>query len=157
MVESVTDNRLRTAQEVRSAFDRSGGTLGGPGSVTHLFKQIGQITVEFSDEISQDDILLVSADSGADDVDIFEKEALVYCGPNDLEKVKEGLSQKGLKIVEAKLSRKPISSVKIDDEKTADQVLSLVNKLEDLQDVQTVYANFDISEEILERNADIMT
>ena len=157
LVESVTDNRLRTAQEVRSAFDRSGGTLGGPGSVTHLFKQIGQITVEFSDEISQDDILLVSADSGADDVDIFEKEALVYCGPNDLEKVKEGLSQKGLKIVEAKLSRKPISSVKIDDEKTADQVLSLVNKLEDLQDVQTVYANFDISEEILERNADIMT
>ena len=87
---------------------------------------------------------------------ILEKEAVVYCSSNDLEKVKEGLSKKGLKIVEVKLSRKPISSVKIDDEKTADQVLSLVNKLEDLQDIQTVYSNFDISEEILERNANIM-
>lgn len=151
LIEAVTDNRSRTAQEIRSTFDRSGGTLGGPGSVSHLFRQAGEIVIHFEEKPDQDEFLTVAAEVGAQDVDIFDKEAVIYCDPTDIEKVKDGLVKRGLKIVESKLSRIPISVVKIADEKMADRILSLMNKLEDLRDVQKVYSNFDIPDEILQK------
>lgn len=152
VVEAVTDNRQRTVQEVRSTFDRNGGNLGGPGSVAHLFKPIGEIIVTFNKDLDPDDLFLKAADAGADDVETGTNEATIYCDINNLESVKNNLSGQGLEIEQARVSRKPATVVKITDEKKAEAVLNLVNKLDDLEDVQKVYSNFDIAEDILERN-----
>lgn len=154
LVEVVTDNRQRTAQEVRSAFERNGGTLAGPGSVAHLFSPTGEIAIQLKEGVDSDQVLSAAADVGAEDVDSDKNEAIVYCRPSDLEKVKENLTSKGLEIIEARISRKPGSLIKITDEKGASSVLSLVNKLDDLADVQKVYANFDIPDEILQGESD---
>ncbi|OGY27061.1 MAG: hypothetical protein A2Z11_00940 [Candidatus Woykebacteria bacterium RBG_16_43_9] len=151
LVEAVTENRQRTAQEVRSTFERNGGQLSGPGSVTHFFSPIGEIVIHFADNLDADHLLLVAADSGADDVETDKNEAIVYCDIQTLEKVKEDLIKNGLEVTETRISRRPNSVVKITNEKDALKVLSLVNKLDDLQDVQRVYANFDIPEEILQK------
>jgi YebC/PmpR family DNA-binding regulatory protein len=151
LVESVTDNKSRTAQEVRSVFERNGGRLGGSGAVSHLFKSVGEIVVKIDGTTDPDQILLVAAEADADDVEVSENEAQIFCEPSVLEKVKTGVANGGLDVVESKLSRKPASSIEIRDEKKAEQILLLVNKLEDLQDVQTVYANFDIPDDILQK------
>lgn len=154
LVEAVTDNRQRTAQEVRSAFERSGGRLSGLGSVAHLFSPTGEIAIQLKEGVDSDQVLSAAADAGAEDVDTDKNEAIVYCRPSDLEKVKENLTSKGLEIIETRISRKPGSLIKITDEKGASSVLSLVNKLDDLADVQKVYANFDIPDEILQGESD---
>jgi len=155
LVEAVTDNRLRTAQEVRSVFERTGGRLSGAGSVDHLFKPIGEIVVRSQGELDSDQLLLLAAEAGAEDIESDENEAIVYCQIADLEKVKEALAASGLEIIEARISRGPASLVRISDEKDAAAILSLVNKLDDLPDVQKVYANFDIPEELLLRSTEI--
>jgi YebC/PmpR family DNA-binding regulatory protein len=155
MIEAVTDNKQRTAQEVRSCFERGGGTLSGPSSVSHLFTPIGELVVKIKEGIDPDQLLLLAADAGADDVETDQNEAIVYCQAGDLDKVKNELASKGLEPIESRLSRKPTSLVRIEDSAKAAAVLSLINKLDDLPDVQKVYANFDISEEVLERQAEI--
>jgi len=155
VVEAVTDNRLRTAQEVRSVFERGGGTLAGPGSVAHIFLPVGEITVHHPENLDADQILLIAAEAGAEDIETNVDEAVVYCQPADLEKVRQRLATAGLEVVEAHLSRKPTSVIKIGEETKAAAILSLTNKLEELPDVQKVYANFDIPEGVLERQAEI--
>jgi YebC/PmpR family DNA-binding regulatory protein len=151
IVEVVTENRQRTAQELRSIFERSSGRLAGPGSVAHLFTPVGEVVVRFAKDLSPDDVILLAADAGADDVETDKNEAIVYCPVADLEKVKNNLNKHSLEIVETRISRKPNSTVKISDEKQAAGVLSLANKLDDLQEVQKVDANFDIPDEILQK------
>ena len=101
-------------------------------------------------------MVLTAADAGADDVETEKNEAIVYCKIANLREVKSNLEKSGLEVVETKLSRKPSSVIEINDEQQASSILSLVNKLDDLQDVQRVHANFDIPEEIIERNASIV-
>jgi len=151
LVESVTDNRLRTAQEVRSVFERNGGRLSGTGSVAHLFLPIGEITIRSKDNLDLDQLLAAAAEADADDFESDDGEATIYCQPGNLERVKEALTAKGLEIVDTKISRRPVSTIKIDDEQKVTAVLSLVNKLDDLSDVQRVYANFDVPDEILQK------
>jgi len=151
LVETVTDNRQRTAQDVRGAFERLGGNISGPSSVTHLFAPIGEITVKIKAGSNPDDLLLLAADAGASDVETDSNEAIIYCAASELDKVKNYLAAKDLEVVEAKLSRKSVTNVKIEDESKAAAILSLVNKLDDLPDVQKVYANFDIPDEILKK------
>ncbi|MEX0621536.1 MAG: YebC/PmpR family DNA-binding transcriptional regulator [Candidatus Woykebacteria bacterium] len=151
LVEAVTDNRQRTAQEVRSAFDRSGGRLSGPGSVDHFFKPVAEIVLRVDSNIDPDQLLLTAAEAGAEDVEASGSEAVVYCKVTDLERVKNNLSARGLEVIETKISRQPTTTIKIEEEKLAASVLSLVDKLEELADVQTVYANFDIPEEVLKK------
>ncbi|OGY27548.1 MAG: hypothetical protein A2Z42_03055 [Candidatus Woykebacteria bacterium RBG_19FT_COMBO_43_10] len=151
VVEAVTDNKQRTAQEVRSAFERGGGRLSGSGSVSHFFNPVGEIVVKFSDDLGVDHIVLTAADAGADDVEAEKNEAIVYCKVTNLGEVKSNLEKSGLEVVETKLSRKPSSVIEISDEQQASSILSLVNKLDDLQDVQRVYVNFDIPEDVLQR------
>ncbi|MEX0616877.1 MAG: YebC/PmpR family DNA-binding transcriptional regulator [Candidatus Woykebacteria bacterium] len=153
VVVAVTDNRLRTAQEVRTTFDRGGGTLGAPGSVAYLFSQTGEIDVEVGGAVSPDDLLSAAADAGADDVDLSEESALIYCATSNLDKIKKVLEGRGLKITGSEITMKPKNVVRIEEAEKAAKVLSLMDKLEELQDVQKVYANFDIPEEILEREA----
>jgi YebC/PmpR family DNA-binding regulatory protein len=151
MVETVTDSRSRTTQEVRSVFERSGGRLSSPGSVAHIFSQIGEISIKLK-EGAGDEVLLVAADSGADDIDLSADSAIVYCNPAKIEDVKKALLEAGLEIIEAGISRKPSSTINISDEATANSIISLMNKLEDLDDVQKVYANFDIPDEIINKS-----
>lgn len=154
LVEVATDNRQRSAQEVRAVFDRGGGRLAGPGSVVHLFSPVGEITIQIFSDTDEDQLLMDAAESGADDVETDKTEATVFCQVSVLESVKSNLSKRGLKVIEASVSRRPNSAIKITDEKESDKILSLVNKLDDLADVQKVYANFDIPEEyIKEREA----
>src|SRR3989344_5245866 len=148
VVSAVTDNKLRTAQEGRSAFERGGGTLGGPGSVSYLFSQTGEIDVKVEGEEDSDKVLSVAAETGAEDVDISEGSAAIYCATRDLEKVKEALEKSGLKIAASDITMKPKSLIKIEDSDKAKKVLDLMNKLDALSDVQKVYANFDIPDEI---------
>jgi YebC/PmpR family DNA-binding regulatory protein len=152
LVSVVTDNRLRAAQEVRSVFERSGGSLAGPGSVSYLFSSTAQIAIDTKGE-DPDEIVLVAADSGADDVDVEEGMGIVYCRPESLEKIKKELEGKNLKTTGTELSMKPKNTVKIEDKEKAAKVLDLMEKLDGLSDVQKVYANFDIPDEILQKEA----
>ncbi len=149
IVEALTDNKLRTAQEVRSTFEKGGGSLGGLGSVSYLFTPTGEIDVE--KVTNADELLLAAADAGADDVEVEEPVAAIYCRPGDLEKVKKGLEDAGFAVSGSELSMKPKDLVKVEDSEKAEKVLSLVNKLDQLQDVQKVYSNYDISDEILQK------
>ena len=151
LVEVVTENRQRTAQEVRSILERAGGHLAGPGSVAHLFVPVGEVAIRAKDDLDPDHLLLVAADAGADDVELAGGEAIIYCKIPQLENVKENIAGEKYEIIETRLSRKPTSFVQIEDEKTAASILSLVGKLDDIVDVQRVYANFDIPEEILKK------
>ena len=147
----VTDNRQRSAQEIRSIFDRGGGTLSGPGSVSYLFSQVAQIDVKLKDDKDPDEVLLIAADAGAEDVEVSSIDAVIYCKPVDLEKVKKYLESKGMEIMGTHLSMKPKNSIKIEDLEKAKKVLDLMEKLDSLSDVQEVYANFDIPDEILQK------
>ncbi len=153
MVEAVTDKKTRTAQEVRSAFDRSGGTLSGLGSVSHNFKPVGEIVIKLKEGCDPDEVLLAAADAGAQDIETMEKEAIVYSNPADVEKVKNELVNQGFEVEEAIVSRKPTTTVEINDEKQLSSVLSLISKLEDLEDVQKVYSNFDAKQDLLEKQS----
>ena len=151
VVSAVTDNKLRTAQEIRSAFERGGGALVGPGSVSYLFSQSGEIDVTVESEEDSDKVLSAAAEAGAEDVDITEGSAVVYCATSDLEKVKKALEGRGLKIIGSDIIMKPKSLIKIEDSEKAKKVLGLMNKLDAFSDVQKVYANFDIPDEILQK------
>ena len=149
----VTDNRLRVAQEVRSVFDRSGGTLAGPGSVSYLFSPSAQMEVEIDEEVDPDELVLMAADAGADDAEVEGSTGLVYCQPEFLEKTKTYLEGQNLKISGTELSMKPKNVVKIEDKEKATKVLNLMEKIDAIGDVQRVYANFDIPDEILKKEA----
>lgn len=148
LVDVVTDNKNRTLSEIKKVFERGGGTLSGAGSVAWNFEKKGQITVKFNGK-TPDEILTIAADSGADDVEILTTVAQIYSTPEKLTQVKEKLIKAGLKIETAELTMKPKTVVKVGDSGKARQILSLVDTLDNLEDVQKVYSNFDIPDEIL--------
>lgn len=148
MVEAVTDNRLRTTAEVKNVIDKNGGTLATPGAVSYMFEQKGLITVKKNNK-TFDDIFMAAADSGAEDVEDAGEEALVYTQPQDLKKVKDILTENGLTIIEAELTRKPLNLVKIDNAANAQKILTFMEKIESLDDVQKIYSNFDIPDDVL--------
>lgn len=140
IIECVTDNKQRTLGEVQAVFNKNGGTLGQQGTVAYQFKQVGLVTVK-KDGKTVDDIFLTAADAGADDVEDAGEDVLIYTEPGKLKAIQEQLQASGLPIVEAELSRKPTIAVPITDKETADKVIAFVEKLEELDDVQKVYAN----------------
>lgn len=152
LIEVVTDNKMRTASEIRSILDRSGGSLAGPGSVAFLFKSQGVIEIDAVGK-DPDELLLTAADSGAEDVEVEDKTGLVYTKPDAIEKVKMALTSAGYEVKNSEVSKEPTTTVKINDENQAGKVLGLVEKLEELDDVQKVYGNFDIDTEVMEKIA----
>jgi YebC/PmpR family DNA-binding regulatory protein len=145
-VQILTDNRNRAASDVRSAFSKNGGNLGEPGSVGYLFDQKGYVLVA-GDE---DDIMLAALEAGAEDVRPSGDQFEVITAPSDFAAVRDALRAAGLEPEEAAVTQLPSTTIAV-DEKVAGQVLRLVDALDDLDDVQEVYGNFDISDEILER------
>ena len=147
LVNFMTDNRNRTASEVRHAFTKSGGSLGQSGSVSYMFEKRGLFTFDMG-AVSEEKLMEAALEAGAEDVtpnqddNVFE----VYTDPTEFHKVKTSLDNSGLKYAQADITMVPKTSVKVEG-KAARQVLNLLEELEDLDDVQTVYANFDISAE----------
>ncbi len=146
IVEAATDNKNRTAAEVRSILTKAGGQLAGAGSVAWQFEQRGVIILAHGG--NQEELELVAIDSGADDVDTSGDQVEVFTKPHDLEAVRRSLEAAGVKIELAELSMSPKNTVELDVAR-ARQALRLVELLEDQDDVQRVTANFEIPEEIL--------
>lgn len=140
----LTDNRNRAASDVRSTFSRNGGSLGEPGSVGYLFEQKGYILVSGA----EDDVMLAALEAGAEDVRASGEQFEVVTVPADLRTVRQALEEAGVAIDTSEITQIPMTTIELGEE-TARAVLRLVDALEELDDVQTVYANFDISDEVL--------
>ena len=149
LVEALTDNRNRTASEVRHAFTKHGGNLGTTGAVAWQFERRGVVLVA-AEGVEEDDLVLVAADAGADDVERDASSFVVTSAPEELATVREALEGEGFTIESVELAMVPKTTVAVADESTARQIVRLVEGLEDTEDVQDVYANFDIPEEVLE-------
>jgi YebC/PmpR family DNA-binding regulatory protein len=148
LVEAQTDNRNRTAAEVRSMFTKSGGQLAGSGAVAWQFEPRGLITVPRSGALDADEVALAAIDAGAEDVDTDGDEAIeVYTSPGDLETIRKALESVGVPVESAESAMIAKQTVELDASK-ARQALRLVELLEDLDDVSRVTANFDIPEEV---------
>jgi YebC/PmpR family DNA-binding regulatory protein len=148
LVQALTDNRNRTGQEVRHAFSRLGGNLGDPGSVAWMFDRRGFIVLDKATTPDEDTLLGVVLEAGADDLKGSGEQWEVVTAPESLPRVRKALEEAGVPIVSADLTMLPKSTVPLDGAK-AGSVLRLIETLEDLEDVQAVYSNFDIPEDIL--------
>jgi YebC/PmpR family DNA-binding regulatory protein len=149
MVQTLTENRNRTVAEVRNAFNRNAGNLGENGCVDWLFEAKGIIEVELQGH-DPDELSLEAIDLGADDVDPVgpDDEVLtIYTDPADLEKIRQALEAKKYKVVKSESTMLPKTKIEISDEKVAHQLMRLVERLEDLDDIQNVYTNADFPEE----------
>ncbi|MCL5432924.1 MAG: YebC/PmpR family DNA-binding transcriptional regulator [Patescibacteria group bacterium] len=148
IVEAVTDNRQRTTSDVKNIFDKMGGNLGQPGTVSYQFKQLGEIVVK-KGKFSFDDIFSFAVDAGADDVresdssDSENDQILIYTDSQDLAKVRDFLSQKGVEIVQSELVRVPTTTIQISDKEILDKINVFIEKVEELDDVQKVYTNLE--------------
>ncbi|HEU0337359.1 MAG TPA: YebC/PmpR family DNA-binding transcriptional regulator [Gaiellaceae bacterium] len=149
LVEALTDNRNRTASDVRHLFTKHGGNLGTTGAVAWQFERRGVVLVT-ADGVDEEELLLAAADAGADDVELDGSTFQVSTAPEALTAVREAIEAAGFAIETAELSMIPKTTVAIGDEGVAKQVVRLVEGLEDQDDVQDVYANFDIPEQVLE-------
>jgi len=149
LVEALTDNRNRTIQDVRGAFTKHGSSLGENGCVSWIFDARGLITVKI-DRLDADDLALNAIDAGADDVKIESGYVEIYTMPEDLETVRSALEAKKIPIASAELLKVPKTMVQLDD-KAAMQTLKLLDKLEELDEVQHVSSNADFPDAVLEQ------
>ena len=148
MVKVLTDNKNRTAPEIRHAFTKFGGNLGETGTVGWVFERKGVIQVEAA-RVDEDELLALALDAGASDLRRADSVFEITATPHDLEGIRRALEGQGVPIQSAEVTYVPQSTVRLEG-KDAQQVLRLVEGLEELDDVQHVYANFDIPDEVLE-------
>ncbi|MDP9118666.1 MAG: YebC/PmpR family DNA-binding transcriptional regulator [Actinomycetota bacterium] len=147
-VETLTDNRNRTAQDVRHAFTRNGGNLGETGSTGWMFTRKGVIVVEKSATPDDERLLELALEAGAEDLNDSESSWEIVTDPSALAAVRDALRTAGIEIFSAELTMLPQSAIPVDGGE-ARRVLQLIEALDDLEDVQNVYANFDIPEEVM--------
>jgi YebC/PmpR family DNA-binding regulatory protein len=147
LIDVVTDNRNRSVSDIRSAMTRAGGSLSEAGSVAWLFDNKGLIAVKAADGDSED-LALTAIDAGAEDVDIQDNRLEVYTRAEDLEKVRQALHEHGVEIESAELTKVPKTTINLGD-KEALQALRLLDKLEELDDVQRVHSNAEFPDEVL--------
>jgi YebC/PmpR family DNA-binding regulatory protein len=148
LIEVLTDNKNRAVADVRHLFERSGGNLGEAGCVAWIFSQKGLIIFQ-KDQTDEDMLFELALEAGADDIKEDEKEIEVITEPSSFEQVKTAIENAGLRYTLAEITMIPKTTVKIDG-KHAQQMLTLMENLEDNEDVSHVYANFDISDEVME-------
>jgi YebC/PmpR family DNA-binding regulatory protein len=148
VVEALTDNRNRTAQEVRHAFTRHNGNLGESGSTLWMFQRKGVIVVEKSSAPGEEQLLELALEGGAEDLRDAESSWEIITEPGDFKGVQGALEEAGIAVFSAEVSMVPTTTIPVDGGE-ARQVLTLIDALEELDDVQNVYANFDIPEEVM--------
>ncbi len=147
MVDILTDNRNRTAGEVRYIFSKNGGNMGETGSVAWMFEEKGQLRIlREGIKLSDDDFMMLSLEAGAEDIEIDEDGFVVYTTPETMEEVRQALLDQQISIVESELSPIPQNTVEITDPEQARKIMRLMDKLEDHDDSQGVYSNFELSE-----------
>jgi YebC/PmpR family DNA-binding regulatory protein len=146
-VEALTDNRNRTAADVRAAFTRAGGNLGTSGSVAFMFERQGQITVDRTSSFDEDEMMLLVAEAGGEDMEVGEEEVLVFTAPNDLATVSKALEAAGAPVKGAELVMEPVNATAVTVE-DAKKVLRLVDRLEESDDIQNVYHTMELTDEI---------
>jgi YebC/PmpR family DNA-binding regulatory protein len=149
LVEALTDNRNRTAADVRHTFTKHEGSLGGSGAVAWLFERRGMVLVG-ADGVDEDELMLAAAEGGAEDVSLDGSTFQVVTAPEELSGVREAIEKEGFTVDSAELTMVPKTTVELEDESVAKKVLRLIDDLEESDDVQEVYANFDIPERVLE-------
>jgi YebC/PmpR family DNA-binding regulatory protein len=148
LVEVLTDNKNRAASEVRHVFSKYGGNLGEPGSVAWMFSQKGVIAFD-KENADEEQVMEIALEAGADDVDGEGDTIEVTCAPGDLETVKAAFDEQGLAYESAEVSKVPQSLIEL-DQKSAPSTMKLMEALDDLDDVQRIWSNFDISDEVME-------
>lgn len=148
-IEAMTDNRNRTAGDIRSYFTKYGGNLGETGCVGWMFKPVGLLTFDLS--VDYEKLFESAINLGADDIEEDEEEYRVITSVENFQAVFEGLEAEGFKSVSADLTRLPENDLEITDEATAKKILLLLEKLEEHDDVQNVYSNVDIDDELAEK------
>jgi YebC/PmpR family DNA-binding regulatory protein len=149
IVEALTDNRNRTAADVRHLFAKHGGNLGTAGAVAWQFDRRGVVVVS-AEGVDEDELFLAAADGGADDIDRDGSVFQITSAPEQLAAVRGAVEEAGFTVDSAELQLVPKTTVSVDDETKARQVMRLIDALEENDDVQDVYANFDIPEQVLE-------
>lgn len=151
MVEAFTDNKNRTTAEIRNIFSRKGGNMAGQGSVSWLFSRKGYFLID-RNQISEDELLSIVLELGVEDMKTEEKSYEITCQVKDFEKLRQALKEKGINFSTATITMIPVSTIKI-TEAAAKRILDFIEAIEEQEDVQEVYSNFDIPEEILEEVA----
>ncbi len=149
LVEALTDNRNRTASDVRHTFAKNGGNLGTSGAVAWLFERRGVVLVD-AEAVDEDELVLAAAEGGADDVERDGSTFVVSSAPESLATVREAVQAAGIEIQSAELTMIPKTTVEVAEEVSARKLIRLIEALEDNDDVQEVSANFDIPEQVLE-------
>ncbi|MBL7151487.1 MAG: YebC/PmpR family DNA-binding transcriptional regulator [Candidatus Omnitrophica bacterium] len=150
LIEATTDNKNRTTAELRNIMSKKGGNMAGSGAVNWMFSAKGYILIEKS-KAKEDELMAIALDAGAEDFKVDEKNYEIFSSPQDLEKIKQAVQDKGIDWQDAEITMIPSSSIKLTGG-TAKQLLGLIEALEEHDDVQQVYANFDIPDEILEES-----
>ncbi len=151
LIEVATDNKLRTLQEMKNIFERSGGSLAGQGSVSYMFDSKGEIRVASKGGIADEEMLEL-IDLGAEDVEDYDSSKyLVYTEGSKLAEVSNKITQSGYTIESKELVSRPNITVEISDIDAAKKVLDFANRIEEMDDVQKVYANFDIAKELINK------
>ncbi len=148
MIETMTDNRNRTVSEIRHILSKLGGNLGEAGCVSWMFHQKGYIVVSMA-KADEEKLMSLALDAGAEDMQTEDSNFVITTAPNDYEKVKKALDDAGIPQEVSEVTMVPQTYVKIDGSKEAGQMLKLMEALEDNDDVQNVYANFDIPDEVM--------
>jgi YebC/PmpR family DNA-binding regulatory protein len=152
MINIMTDNRNKTAGEVRHLFSKNGGNMGETGCVSWMFNSKGEIVLDRSKvTLGEDDLMLVCLEAGAEDLQVEEETAQVLTAPESLEAVRQALLDQGIDVDSASVSLVPENTVEVTDKEQALKIIKLMDLLEDHEDVQNVYANFDIPDEIAEQ------
>ena len=149
LVEALTDNRNRTASDVRHTFAKHGGNLGTTGAVAWLFERRGVVLVD-AEAADEDELTLAAAEGGADDVEQDGSVFQVFSAPEALTVVREAIERAGIEVQSAELTMIPKTTVEVADEAAAKKLIRLIEALEDNDDVQEVSSNFDIPEQVLE-------
>ena len=143
----VTDNRNRTSSDVRHIFDKNGGSLGTPGSVSYMFDNKGQIVVEREPGMDEDEMMMMALEAGAEDVNALDDVFEIYTAPNDFSAVREALEAQGLSFLSADKKMIPQNTVEVTDEETLAKIIKLLDMLEDNDDVADVYHNAELPED----------
>ena len=149
LVDTICDNRNRIVQEIRNVFNKQGGTMGSAGSVAWMFDKKGIITIDAEGK-DPDDVTLQAIDAGAEDVKIEDGSIEIYTKPTELEMVKKALEQKKITAESAELAKIPKTLMDVDD-KAAIQTLKLLDRMEELDDVQKVYSNVNFTDKVIEK------
>lgn len=150
LVKCATDNRNRTAGDIRSYFSKFGGNLGETGCVGWMFTERGELHIDKNAKLDDDELMMSALDAGADDIDTSDSESItIICQPNNLEAIRKGLTVAGHKIGRSEITMVPSTYVEVTDKDVAKQLLRLLDALENQDDVQSVFANFDMNSDWL--------